>query len=154
MRQGELALFSMLNSILRHTQMPINTLRTTNLNAFSSLPSSPIRPRLLLLTTRSKLLCRLNLSPVPPSPPSNLPSSNSLFAANANCRRSIFAIYSSVRCSRVEIAGSSSDAREACAVEREDEGVSSKCCETHVLAAAHHIFADIWRRKVAKMRFG
>jgi hypothetical protein len=36
-------------------------------------------------------------------------------------------MYCSLRCKRVVIAGASSDARLACAEERVEEGVSSKC---------------------------
>jgi hypothetical protein len=63
---------------------------------------------------------------LPPCP--NLPSCSSLFATKACSRRSSFAQCDSTRWSRVVIAGRSSEASEACAAAREEEGVNSKCC--------------------------
>jgi hypothetical protein len=91
------------------------------LSAFNLSPISPPP-----VTTFPLLPRELRADPVPPPCP-NLPSWSSLFATSACSLRSSLAQCVSTRCSKVVIAGRSSEAREAWAAVREEEGVSSKC---------------------------
>jgi hypothetical protein len=88
-----------------------------SLNAFSSPPP-------LAFTNLSRL--RFFFNPFVSSF-DNLPSKSSERAIKAPSRRSSFEMCDSQRARRVDIAGASSAAREACAVWRVVEGVNSKC---------------------------